>query len=170
MENSVDWHKQIGKIWAENCFWTVNDVWFSCTYLKIRLIPDYGSLNVYYGFQESEGPFSYAHRLKIERVEDIGLKGSFKIDTDHETIKTVELYGVESYDERDNLEGRYLNELLITTNNYKLLIIPDWTTSIGRFTFDKSEIEDYLAFGWRELMGYKQVKLKRIKETLHNQS
>ena len=168
MKDSIDWHKQIGKIWAENCFWSTNDVWFNCTYLIIRLIPDFGSIKVYYGFQELEGISSYSHGLKIERDDVISIKGAFKIETEHELINRVDLFGVEYNAIESNQSDKFLNELLITTSAYQLLIKPEGTTGIVKFTFDRNEIENFLASGWNDLLEDKKVELKRIKETLHN--
>ena len=112
------------------------------------MIPEFGYLKIYYDFQGAEGIHSYAHYLTIEKVEEKPLKGSFKVDTDHETIMTVEVLGIEYFDSSSHMTAQFMNELLITTKSYQLLIIPDWATSVVKFTFDKSEIESYLNSGW----------------------
>lgn len=161
--DSIDWNKKLGKIWAESCSWRPNSPWFQCVFLKLRLLPDHGYVKIGYDFQETDKSHDYPHVLEISRDSERPIANSFKIEVPHEQIQMVGFLGVESFDTLENLTIFSVNELLISTETHQLLVIPDWYTSVVKFTFENRAIQSYLETGWKENYRITDLELKRIK-------
>ena len=172
--NHIDWNKSIAQIIAVQCETTPNSDYFLASSIFLRLMPSFGYVKISYDFNESETLTAFSHKLLVEQVDFEVIESSLKIRTDNFRIESIELLGNRlkySTEETDSFEIiQNLNEMLISSSNFSLLIVPEYSTAQVKFIFAEDEINKYLDESWKESISVSAALLERIRKAQPNKS
>ncbi|RDV11057.1 hypothetical protein DXT99_25395 [Pontibacter diazotrophicus] len=172
INSQIDWNKSVAQIIAEQCETTPNSSYYLASSIYLRLIPSFGYVRISYDFNKLEIAPDFSHILLVEQLELKVIHGSLKFSTDNFRIESVELMGNRvkyATEEPDSYEiVQNLNEVLISSSSFSLLIVPEFSTGQVQFTFDKEEISRFLIGGWEENISGKATFLERIRNALPN--
>jgi hypothetical protein len=147
-------NQQLTSLLASNVILTAGQRWYDCFSIKLRHIPSFGHVKIYYEFDEIDSPVHFSHRLKFAICDLNDKDGSlgdnsydFKIKFDDNfEVKKVKLLGrliLFTSDSKTN-EHREINIIHFQSDNVELLIRPEFSTARLLFCIDRQEINDFL--------------------------
>jgi hypothetical protein len=174
INSQIDWNKSVAQVIAEQCETTPNSSYYFASSIYLRLIPSFGYVKISYDFNKLETAPYFSHILLVEQVDLKVIHGSLKFRTDNFIIESVELmgnklkYAAEEPDSYEIVEN--LNEVLISSSSFSLLIVPEFSTGQVQFTFDIEEMSRFLIGGWEENISGKATLLERIRKALPNKT
>jgi hypothetical protein len=139
---------------ASNVRLQAGQKWYDCFSIKLRHIPSFGHLKLYYEFGDYDGPIEFSHQLKSiicaidDKDDSLGDKHyDFKVDFGNDfEVKKVKLLGqLISFEENGQMNVlEEINIIHYQSDNFELLIRPEFSTSRLLFCIDRQEIQDFI--------------------------